>query len=81
MKLYQIQTINGHSFETELADCPRGLLYSRAVLTNFLRLYASRIFGNEGRDWRICCDDKALVPLTVNQIVSTGYYGDQLIIK
>lgn len=86
MKLYQLQTINGNSYETEIADCPKSLLSSRTGLQNFLRLYASRIFGTEGKHWRICCDDRCIVPLSVNQLVPHGpgsqmEYGDQLIVK
>lgn len=94
MKLYHLSIIGGFTNELEICDCPKTLLSSRTGLTNFLRLHAGRVFGGrEGRDWRICADDRALVPLSVNQLVPvkpgdgpgalTGCmeYGDQLIIK
>lgn len=85
MKLILLQDSNGA--ELPIVDCPAGVLSSRPGLTNFLRLYAGRVFGGrEGRDWRICQNDRCLVPLSVNQLVTgptpgTMDYGQQLVIK
>ena len=92
MRLYHLSIVAGQSIETPVCEFPSNLASSQSGLSNFLRLYASRIFGGrEGRDWRICPQPRCLIPLTVNQLVpvKTGAgamagckeYGDQLIIK
>jgi len=57
MKLYLLQNPQGDKLE--IAPFPSTLLSSRNGLANFLRLHASRLFGNEGRDWRVCQQPRA----------------------
>jgi len=84
MKLERIINMEGASLP--VADLPTTLLSSRSGLTNFFRLHASRLYGNEGRDFRVIVKPQEFCPISVNQIVidpATGKaeYGETLVAR
>lgn len=84
MTLQRIINANGDALP--VCELPSTLLSSRNGLVNFFRLHASRIYGNEGRDFRVIVKPEELCPVYVNQIVidpATGKadYGESLVAR
>lgn len=76
--------INSDGQTIPVCQIPDSLFSSRLGLLNFFRLHASRIYGQEGRNFRVITNPRELCPLRVNQIVidpATGQadYGESLV--
>lgn len=84
MTLTRILNTNGDKLP--VCAFPSSLLSTRRGLEMFLRMHATRIYGSEGKDFRVCANDHhCLVPLYVNQIVTLPDgrkdYGESLVVE